>query len=230
MMRFDRWLRASASSTYPEAVVSDRTPRDRRRLLIALTLIVVLALLASGIAPHDRPTWLLEVFPVLIALPLLVLTHRRFELTTMAYCLIAVHALILIYGGAYTYARVPLGFTLQEWFGLMRNPYDRIGHFAQGFVPAVIAREILLRTSPLRRGKWLNFLVVCVCLAISAAYELIEWAAAVLMGQGADQFLGTQGDPWDTQSDMAMALIGAIAATALVPRWHDRQLAAIAAG
>lgn len=185
---------------------------------------VAVALLASGIAPYDRPTWLLEVFPVLIAIPLLLATRRRFELTALVYGLIAVHALVLILGGTYTYARVPLGFTLQDWFGLMRNPYDRIGHFAQGFVPAMVAREILLRASPLGRGRWLAFLVVCVCLAISASYELIEWAAAVILGQGAEAFLGTQGDPWDTQSDMAMALVGAICALALLSRWHDRQL------
>jgi len=204
--------------------------RHRAPLLVALVLVVTAALVISGIAPYDRPTWLLEVFPALIALPLLAVTYRRFGLTTLAYCLVAVHALILIYGGAYTYARVPLGFMLQEWFELARNPYDRIGHFAQGFVPAILAREILLRTSPLRRGKWLNFLVVCVCLAISASYELFEWAAAVVLGQGADEFLGTQGDPWDTQSDMGMALIGAIAAVALLSRWHDRQLAALGKG
>ncbi len=192
---------------------------------LGLLGVVLAALLASGIAPYDRPTWLLEVFPVLIAIPLLGATRRRFELTPLVYGLIALHALVLILGGAHTYARVPLGFTLQEWFGLVRNPYDRIGHFVQGFVPAMIAREILLRTSPLQAGKWLAFLVVCVCLAISASYELIEWATALILGQGAEEFLGTQGDPWDTQSDMAMALIGAIAALGLLSRWHDRQLA-----
>jgi putative membrane protein len=192
---------------------------------LGLLGMVLAALLASGIAPYDRPTWLLEVFPVLIAIPLLWATRRRFELTPLVYGLIALHALVLILGGAHTYARVPLGFTLQEWFGLVRNPYDRIGHFMQGFVPAMIAREILLRTSPLQAGKWLAFLVVCVCLAISACYELIEWATALILGQGAEEFLGTQGDPWDTQSDMAMALIGAVSALALLWRWHDRQLA-----
>jgi putative membrane protein len=192
---------------------------------LGLLGMVLAALLASGIAPYDRPTWLLEVFPVLIAIPLLWATRRRFELTPLVYALIAVHALVLILGGTYTYARVPLGFTLQEWFGLVRNPYDRIGHFVQGFVPAMIAREILLRTSPLQAGKWLAFLVVSVCLAISACYELIEWATALILGQGAEEFLGTQGDPWDTQSDMAMALIGAVSALALLWRWHDRQLA-----
>lgn len=191
---------------------------------LGLLGVVAAALVASGIAPYDRPTWLLEVFPVLIAIPLLLLTRRGFELTTLVYGLIALHALVLILGGAYTYARVPLGFALQDWLGLMRNPYDRIGHFAQGFVPAMIAREVLLRTSPLRPGRWLAFLVVCVCLAISACYELIEWAAALILGQGAEEFLGTQGDPWDTQSDMAMALVGAVCALALLSRWHDRQL------
>ncbi|HWS12923.1 MAG TPA: DUF2238 domain-containing protein [Rhodocyclaceae bacterium] len=199
-------------------------------LLAALLTLVVCALVASGIRPYDRPTWLMEVAPVLIALPVLIATRRRFELTTLAYVLVAIHAFVLIVGGAYTYARVPLGFDLQHWLGLARNPYDRIGHFAQGFVPAVLAREILLRASPLRPGRWLSFLVVCVALAISACYELIEWAAALALGEGADEFLGTQGDPWDTQSDMAMALVGAVAALLLLSGWHDRQLAALCAG
>jgi putative membrane protein len=195
----------------------------------ALLAVVLIALVASGIHPYDRATWLMEVAPVLIALPLLIATRRRFELTTLAYVLVALHAIVLIVGATYTYARVPLGFDLQQWLGLARNPYDRIGHFAQGFVPAVLAREILLRTSPLRQGKWLAFLVLCVTLAISACYELIEWAAALALGEDAVEFLGTQGDPWDTQTDMAMALVGAGAALLVLPRWHDRQLAAMAA-
>lgn len=198
---------------------------DGKAYPMGLLATVLAALVASGIDPNDRPTWLMEVFPVLIAVPLLLWTWRRFPLTNLVYGLIAIHALILILGGTYTYAQVPLGYALQDWFGLARNPYDRIGHFAQGFVPAMIAREILLRASPLGRGKWLAFLVVCVCLAISACYELIEWAAAVILGQGAEQFLGTQGDPWDTQSDMAMALLGAVCALGLLSRLHDRQLA-----
>jgi putative membrane protein len=196
-------------------------------LLGALLAAVLIALVASGIRPYDRPTWLMEVAPVLIAVPLLVATRRRFELTTLAYVLVAIHAFVLIAGGAYSYARVPLGFDLQHWLGLARNPYDRIGHFAQGFVPAIVAREILLRTSPLHPGKWLALLVVCVALAISACYELIEWAAALALGQGAAEFLGTQGDPWDTQSDMSMALVGAGAALLLLSGWHDRQLEAL---
>ncbi|HMV54125.1 MAG TPA: DUF2238 domain-containing protein, partial [Rhodocyclaceae bacterium] len=146
----------------------------------------------------------------------------------LLYALLAIHALILIYGGAYTYARVPLGFWMQDWLDLARNPYDRLGHFAQGFVPAIAAREILLRRSPLRPGKWLAFLVVCVCLAISATYELIEWLSAVIMGQGADEFLGTQGDSFDTQADMAMALLGAVIAQAVLARRHDRDLTRLA--
>lgn len=199
----------------------------KERLLASLAAVLVAALAVSALAPYDRLTWWLEVAPVLVALPLLAVTRRRFELTTLAYCLVAAHALILIVGGAYSYARVPLGFALQDWLGLARNPYDRIGHFAQGFVPAILAREILLRSSPLSPGRWLAFLTACVCLAISAAYELIEWSAALTLGQGADGFLGTQGDPWDTQSDMATALVGAIAALALLTRPHDRQLAAL---
>ena len=199
-------------------------------LLAALLTMVLCALAVSGISPYDRPTWLMEVAPVLIAVPLLIATRRRYELTTLAYVLVAIHAVVLIVGGAYTYARVPLGFDLQHWLGLARNPYDRIGHFVQGFVPAVLVREILLRASPLRPGRWLSFLVVCVALAISACYELIEWTAALAFGQGAAEFLGTQGDPWDTQSDMTMALFGAAAALLLLSRWHDRQLAALAAG
>jgi putative membrane protein len=183
------------------------------------------ALLVSGIAPHDRLTWLLEVAPILIAVPVLVATARRFPLTPLAYRLIFVHALILMLGGHYTYAEVPLGDWVAEALGLARNPYDRLGHLAQGFVPAIVVREILIRRSPLRPGKWLAFLVVCVCLAISAAYELIEWWSALIGGESADAFLGTQGDQWDTQWDMFTALVGAVAALALLGRYHDRQIA-----
>jgi putative membrane protein len=195
---------------------------------LVLLLAVVAALAVSAVSPTDRVTWWLEVFPVLIAVPLLLSTYRRFPLTLLAYGLIALHALILILGGAYTYAQVPLGFGLQDWLGLARNPYDRIGHFAQGFVPAILAREILIRQLALR-GKWLIFIVLSVCLAISASYELLEFASAQILGQGAEQFLGTQGDPWDTQWDMTTALLGAIFALASLSRWHDRQLAALAA-
>jgi len=183
------------------------------------------ALVLSGIGPHDRLTWLLEVAPVLIAAPLLIATFRRFRLTPLLYRLILLHALILMLGGHYTYAEVPLGFWVQDLFELARNHYDRLGHLAQGFIPAILAREILLRRTPLTPGRWLFVLVTSVCLAFSACYELIEWGAAVALGQSADAFLGTQGDPWDTQWDMFMALIGAVAAQATLGRLHDRQLA-----
>jgi putative membrane protein len=195
------------------------------REALTLLAIVAVALLASGIAPRDRGTWVLETAPVFIAAPLLWLTWDRFRLTPLTYRLICLHALILILGGAYTYAQVPLGFWLQDLFGFARNPYDRIGHFAQGFVPAIIAREILLRRSPLKPGKWLFFIVCSICLAISAVYEFIEWWAALILGQGAQEFLGTQGDHWDTQWDMFMALVGAISAQLLLSGIHDRQLA-----
>jgi putative membrane protein len=178
----------------------------------------------SGIHPADRTTWVLEVFPIFIAVPLLLVTARRFPLTPLAYRLIFVHALILMLGGHYTYAEVPLGFWMQRAFGFSRNHYDRIGHLAQGFVPAIIAREVLVRRSPLQPGRWLFFIVLCVCLAISACYEFIEWWSALIGGSAADAFLGTQGDPFDTQADMLMALIGAFAAQLLLARLHDRQI------
>ena len=192
----------------------------------AVSLVAVLAVLVwSGIAPADRFTWWLEVAPVLIGLPIAVATHRRFPLTPLVTVLLAAHAAILAVGGHWTYADVPLGFWVERAFGFTRNHYDRLGHFAQGFVPAVLAREVLVRRSPLAGSRWLPFLVVCVCLAASAAYELVEWWTAVLTSDGATAFLGTQGDPWDTQWDMAMALVGAVAALALLSRVHDRQLA-----
>lgn len=197
----------------------------QRSLLGFGTLFVVVALLISGWQPYDRTTWLLEVFPVLVVLPLLWLTHKRYPLTSLLLVLIFLHAVVLMAGGAYTYARVPLGFEIAEWFNLDRNPYDKIGHFMQGFVPALAAREILLRGVYVRGRKMLAFIVVCIVLAISATYELIEWAAAVIMGQGADEFLGTQGYQWDTQSDMFFALIGAVVSLLLLSRFHDRQLA-----
>lgn len=200
---------------------------QRRSLHAALGLAVLTALIASGIRPYDRATWLLEVAPVLLAGPLLLLTYRRFPLTDLLYGLIALHALVLILGGAYTYARVPLGFWLQELFDLSRNPYDKIGHFMQGLVPALVAREILLRGRFVAHGRMLAFLAICVALAISAGYELIEWWVALLAGQGATDFLGTQGDPWDTQSDMFLALIGASAAMLGLSRLQDRQIAAL---
>lgn len=195
----------------------DRTP-------VVICAIWAIALVASGIAPYDRLTWVMEVLPVLIAAPILIATRTRLPLTQLVYVLIAIHGLILIYGGAYTYARVPAGFWLQELLGFARNPYDRIGHFAQGFVPAMVARELLLCVFRIEGRKILNFLVICVALAISAFYELIEWWAALVMGGTAEEFLGTQGDVWDTQWDMFLALTGAILALLVLSRWHDRQL------
>lgn len=189
---------------------------------------VGVALAASAIAPFDRLTWWLEVLPVLLVVPVLAATVRRFPLTGLLYVLIALHALILIVGGTWTYARVPLGFWVQDAFDLARNPYDKLGHFAQGLVPALAARELLLRhrwvTGPAVAGA----LSVCVAMSVSAVYELAEWAAALALGQGADEFLGTQGDPWDTQSDLFLALLGALAAVLLLARWHDRALRRLA--
>ena len=199
--------------------------RTETREAIALLVLTAIALVISGIGPRERGTWVLEVLPVLIAAPLLIFTWKPFRLTPLAYRLIFVHALILMLGGHYTYAHVPFGFWLQEVFDFARNPYDRIGHFAQGFVPAIVIREILLRRSPLRPGKWTFFLVCCVALAASAFYEFIEWWVAVLLGEGASAFLGTQGDEWDTQWDMFLCLIGAVSSQLLLSRIHDRQLA-----
>jgi putative membrane protein len=197
-------------------------PRSEALVLLVLG---VIALIVSGINPAERTTWWLEVFPIFIAVPILLVTARRFPLTPLLYRLIFIHALILMLGGHYTYAKVPVGFWMEEWFGFARNHYDRIGHFAQGFVPALVAREILLRRSPLTRGKWLFVIVTALCLAISACYEFVEWAAALLGGSSADAFLGTQGDVWDTQWDMLMALIGALTAQIAFARLQDKQLA-----
>jgi len=196
----------------------------RPSLFLIGSAALVLLLVLSGIHPFDRTTWVLEIFPVLIALPVLWATHRRFPLTSLLYSLIFVHALVLMVGGKYSYARVPLGLEIEGLLHLGRNPYDKIGHFFQGFVPALIAREILIRGEFVRGRKMLAFLSVCVVLAISASYELIEWASAVALGQGADEFLGTQGDSWDTQSDMLFALIGGIMAMLFLSRIHDRQI------
>jgi putative membrane protein len=187
------------------------------------------ALVLSGVGPHDRFTWFMEVAPIFVAVPILLATYRRFPLTPLAYRLIFVHALILMLGGHYTYAEVPLGFWMQKTFGFARNHYDRIGHFAQGFVPAILAREVLRRRTPLKPGGWLFFLVTSVCLAISACYEFVEWGTAVATGSKSDAFLGTQGDPWDTQWDMFFALIGALVSQALLTRLHERELAALSA-
>jgi putative membrane protein len=199
-------------------------PMQRSLVLVAASVALVALLAVSGLRPYDRMTWALEVFPVVVALPVLWATYPRFPLTNLLYACIFLHALVLLLGGTYTYARVPLGFQLAEWFELARNPYDKIGHFFQGFVPALVAREILIRGGYVRGPRMLAFLVVCVVLAISATYELIEWAAALALGQGADEFLGTQGDPWDTQSDMFLALVGAVTALLLFSRLQDRQI------
>lgn len=196
--------------------------------LVLMTL-TVLVTIVSGIAPYDHATWALEVAPVAVVLVILLATYRRFPLTLLAYRLLFVHALILIVGGHFTYARVPAGFWIQELFDLSRNHYDRLGHLAQGFIPAIVVREILLRLSPLVRGGWLWLIVTSVCLAFSAFYELIEWWIAVIAGGGAVEFLGTQGDSWDAQWDMFCALIGALLAQWLLSRPHDRQLHALPA-
>jgi putative membrane protein len=199
------------------------TGREPRLLLLAGAALLVL----SGIGPRDRATWLLEVAPILIAAPILVATARRFPLTPLAYRLVFLHALILMLGAHYTYAEVPAGFWIRDLLGFARNPYDRIGHVAQGFVPAIVVREILVRRSPLRSSRWLTLVVLCVCLAISALYEMVEWWAALIGGEGAAAFLGTQGDQWDTQWDMFLALLGAAMALLLLSRLHDRQIATV---
>ena len=198
--------------------------KDRRNALIVATLVLLALLAWSGVHPYDRATWLLEVAPILLAVPILWMTYRRFPLTTLLYACIFAHAVVLMVGGAYTYARVPVGFTLQDWLHLERNPYDRIGHFFQGFVPALAAREILLRGKFINGKHMLSFLVICVVMTVSVTYEFIEWATALIFGQGAEEFLGTQGDPWDTQWDMFMALVGAATALLLLSRVHDRQI------
>ncbi|MET7622516.1 DUF2238 domain-containing protein [Streptomyces sp. NPDC005408] len=191
---------------------------------LALAALVCAGLLVSGLRPYDRATWLLETCWVLVGLPLVVLVWQRFPLTLLLSCLLALHALVLCLGGHYTYSRVPLGEWLQDGLGLTRNPYDRIGHLMQGFVPAILVRELLVRTSPLRGSRWLAPLTVCACLAFSSVFEMLEWLAAVIGGEQADAFLATQGDVWDTQWDMLCALVGAVVAVVLLSRVHDRQL------
>jgi len=203
----------------------------RHSLIPAGVLTAVLGVfLWSGIGPRDRFTWVLEVFPAAIAAPLLVLTYRRFPLTSMAYVLIGLHAMILLVGGHYTYAEVPLFNWLRDTFHFSRNHFDRLGHFAQGFVPAIVAREVLLRNSPLRPGKWLAVIVFSMCMTISAFYELFEYGVAVGTGSAADAFLGSQGDPWDTQNDMLQCLMGAVTALVLLSRWHNRQVERLSCG
>jgi putative membrane protein len=196
---------------------------DRRYYALLLAILGAVSVW-SAIQPHDRFTWYLEVFPVMIALPILLFTYKRFPFSRLAYALILVHALILLIGGHYTYAEMPLFNWLRDANGWDRNYYDRLGHVAQGFIPAIVAREILLRTSPLRPGKWLFFLVLCIALAISALYEMLEWWVAVASGSDAVAFLATQGDVWDTQWDMFLALLGALAALLLLSGWHDRSM------
>ena len=210
--------------------MADARVTPSRWPLLATSFLLVTGLVVSGLHPNDRMTWAMEVAPVILVLPVLWATWQRFPLTHLLYALIVLHGVVLMVGGAYTYAHVPFGFDLQAWFGLSRNPYDKIGHFCQGFIPAIAAREILIRGGYVHGRRMLAFIVVCIVLAISATYELVEWWAALGLGQGADEFLGTQGDPWDTQSDMFMALIGALAAQPLLSRWHDRQIAALECG
>ncbi len=199
------------------------TKSERKLLLLGLTV----TLTWSALDPHDWMTWWLEIAPVFLGLPLLFLTCKRFPLSPLLYRLLFFHAVILIVGGKYNYAEVPIGFWFQDALGLARNHYDRLGHFVQGFVPAILAREVLLRTSPLTRGKWLFTLVVALCLAFSATYEIFEWWSAALGGESAEAFLGTQGDVWDAQWDMLLAFIGAISALLILPRVHDRSLSGV---
>ena len=196
----------------------------RSNLPLALLGSGALLLALSGVAPHDRATWWLEVSPILIGVPILLATARRFPWTPLAYVAVFLHACVLMLGAHYTYAQVPLGFWVQDFFEFSRNHYDRLGHVAQGFFPAILARELLLRATPLERGGWLWLLVTSVCLAISAFYELLEWWVALLVGAAADAFLATQGDVWDTQWDMFLALLGALASQASLGARHDRQL------
>ena len=200
----------------------------RERILIIFLFILCGLLAASAVNPYDRATWIMEVAPVLIVVPILVLTYRRLPLTSLLYVLIFLHAIVLITGGAYTYARVPLGFWLEGLFSLSRNNYDRIGHFFQGLVPALLARELLLRRGYVSNRRMASFLAICFAMAVSAWYELIEWAAAVVLGQKADDFLGTQGDPWDTQWDMFMCFVGAVVAMTGLSREQDRQIESLA--
>jgi putative membrane protein len=191
----------------------------------ALLVIVLIFGVWSGIKPLDtRLTWVLETLPVMMALPVLLLTYKKFPLTGLTYTLIAIHAMILMLGAHYSYAKVPLGFWMEDWFGWTRNNYDKVGHFMQGFGPALYTREILSRTSPLRRGKWLGFISVAVPLAFSAVYEIIEWLASLSNPTDTEAFLGTQGYIWDTQSDMALCLIGSMVALLLLTKWHNHCL------
>lgn len=198
---------------------------------IILLLIVSVFLAWSGITPRDsRLTWVLETLPVMIALPIILLTYKRFTLSDLAYTLIAIHAMILMLGGHYSYAKVPIGFWMEDWFGWTRNNYDKIGHFMQGFGPAIYTREVVSRTSPLRRGKWLALISVAIPLAFSALYEIIEWLASLSNPTDTEAFLGTQGYIWDTQSDMLWCLIGSIVALVLFTKLHNRYLQKLGEG
>jgi putative membrane protein len=194
-----------------------------------LLLLFATALVWSLIHPHDYFTWILEVFPAIIGIILIIAVRKRFPLTPLVLTLLTIHAIILMVGGHYTYAEVPLGFWMERAFHLARIDYDRIGHFAQGFVPAMVAREILIRRNVVRGRGWRYFIIVSICLAISAAYELLEWRVSIATGSAGDAFLGTQGDVWDTQEDMATALVAALIAPVLLGRLHDRQLARLEA-
>jgi len=197
---------------------------------VLLLLITLAFWIWSGIGLQDtRITWILETVPVIIALPIILLTYKRFTLTSLTYTLIAIHAVILMVGGHYSYARVPLGFWMEDWFGWTRNNYDKIGHFMQGFGPAIYSREILARTSPLKRGKWLSFLSIMVPLSFSALYEIFEWAASLSSPADTEAFLGTQGYVWDTQTDMLWCLIGSMTAVILLTKLHNKFLSKIGA-
>ena len=201
-----------------------------KRYHLALLIITLAFWIWSGIGLRDtRLTWVLETFPVMIVLPLILLTYKRFTLTSLVYTLITIHAIILMFGGHYSYAKVPLGFWMEDWFGWTRNNYDKIGHFMQGFGPAIYSREILSRTSPLRRGKWLGFISIAVPLAFSALYEIFEWVASLSNPTDTEAFLGTQGYIWDTQTDMFWCLIGSVAAITLLTKLHNKYLSKIGA-
>ncbi|MEU5825864.1 DUF2238 domain-containing protein [Streptomyces sp. NPDC047803] len=215
---------APAQEQSPTGRPGPETTPGRRRLPALLAVLVTVTLAASAWHPKDFTTWVLETVWVIVGLPLLIVLRKRFPLSSLLYCLLAAHGLILITGGHYTYAEVPAGEWIRNWFDLSRNPYDRLGHLVQGFVPAILIRELLIRTSPLRGNRWLAPLTVCACLAFSAVFEMLEWFSAVIGKDAADAFLGTQGDIWDTQWDMFCCLIGATLALLLLSRLHDRFL------
>ena len=194
---------------------------------VGLWVVVIAVFIWSYVGYADRLTWVLEVFPVVLGSGAILLLYPHFRFTTLVCWFLAAHAIVLMIGGHYTYANVPPFNWIRDRFHLARNDYDRLGHFFQGFVPALIAREVLIRRGVVKRGPWLNFIVICICLAISATYELFEWQAAVWSGSKADAFLGTQGDPWDTQEDMAMAIVGAVTALITLSHFHNNEIARI---